>query len=167
MNHTWWYLARSSGVVAWSLLAASVVWGLLLATRVLDRTPSPKWLNDLHRFLGGIAVVFTLLHVGTLVADSYVHFGAAEVLVLKALRSTRATVFGEPTAGALDYQSVQLVSLRTGDSRWALGYPTITAHADLPSRGMRGKGIAPDVRLDWRSLPDGIAEVERQMSEGR
>jgi sulfoxide reductase heme-binding subunit YedZ len=81
MTHTWWYLARSSGLVAWALLAATVVWGLLLATRVLDRTPSPKWLNDLHRFLAGIAVVFTFVHVGTLVADSYVHFSAADVLV--------------------------------------------------------------------------------------
>ena len=88
---------------------------------------------------------------------------AAEVLVLEALRSTRATVFGEPTAGALDYQSTQILSLRTGDRRWALGYPTITAHADLPRRGMRGKGISPDVRVEWQALADPIAEIERRM----
>lgn len=81
MTHTWWYIARSSGLVAWALLAASVLWGLLLATRVFGRTPSPKWLTDLHRFLGGIAVIFTAIHVGALVADSYVHFGTKEVLV--------------------------------------------------------------------------------------
>jgi methionine sulfoxide reductase heme-binding subunit len=80
-SHTWWYLARSSGLVAWVLLATAVMWGLLLSTRVLDRRPSPKWLTDLHRFLGGAAVVFTALHVGMLVADSYVHFGVAEILV--------------------------------------------------------------------------------------
>jgi hypothetical protein len=92
---------------------------------------------------------------------------ASEVLVLKALRSTRATVFGEPTAGALDYQSTQVLSLRTGDRRWALGYPTITAHADLPNRGMRGKGIAPDVRVDWRAVGDPIAAIEQRMSNQR
>jgi predicted ferric reductase len=48
---------------------------------VFDRWPSPKWLTDFHRFLGGTAVVFTGVHVGTLVADSYVHFGIADVLV--------------------------------------------------------------------------------------
>jgi DMSO/TMAO reductase YedYZ heme-binding membrane subunit len=48
---------------------------------MFDRRPSPKGLVDLHRFLGGIAVVFVGLHVGTIVADSYVHFGAADVLV--------------------------------------------------------------------------------------
>ena len=80
-SHTWWYLARSSGMVAWSLLAASVLWGLLLSTRVFDRSVSPKWLTDLHRFLGGTAVLFTIMHVAALVADSNVHFGAADVLV--------------------------------------------------------------------------------------
>jgi hypothetical protein len=81
MTRMWWYFARSSGAVAWALLAASVVWGLLLSTRVFDRRPTPKWLTDLHRFLGGLAVTFTGLHIATLVADSYVHFGAADVLV--------------------------------------------------------------------------------------
>ncbi len=88
---------------------------------------------------------------------------AAEVLVLRALRSTRAVVIGEPTAGALDYQSTQIVGLGTGDRRWALGYPTIAAHADLPARGMRGKGIAPSIRLDWSAVTDAYAEVERLM----
>ena len=81
MSHSWWYLSRASGIVAWSLLAASVLWGLLLSTRVFDRKPGPKWLTDLHRFLGGTAVVFVAIHVGTIVADTYVHFGAADVLV--------------------------------------------------------------------------------------
>jgi DMSO/TMAO reductase YedYZ heme-binding membrane subunit len=34
-----------------------------------------------HRYLGALAVVFTGVHVLGLVADSYVHFGIAEVLV--------------------------------------------------------------------------------------
>lgn len=88
---------------------------------------------------------------------------ASEVTVLMALRSTRAVVIGEPTAGALDYQSTQIVGLGTGDRRWALGYPTITAHADLPQRGMRGRGIAPDVPLEWGAVADPMAEVERRM----
>lgn len=92
---------------------------------------------------------------------------AAEVLVLRALRSSRATVVGDRTAGALDYQSVQIISLGTGDRRWALGYPTITAHADLPRRGMRGKGISPTVRVDWDTLDDPIAEMERRFAPPR
>ncbi len=81
MSHSWWYLSRATGIVAWALLSASVIWGLVLSTRVFDRKPSPKWLTDLHRFLGGTAVVFVAIHVGTIVADSYVHFGVADVFV--------------------------------------------------------------------------------------
>ena len=45
----WWHLARSSGIVAWALLTASMIWGLLFTTRLLKGRPTPKWLLDLHR----------------------------------------------------------------------------------------------------------------------
>lgn len=77
----WWYVARASGLTAWALLAASVLWGLLLSTRTLGSKPKPAWLSDLHRFLGALAVVFTLVHMLALVADSYAHFGLAELLI--------------------------------------------------------------------------------------
>jgi predicted ferric reductase len=63
------------------LLAAAVVWGLLLSTRLSKGGPSPAWLTDFHRYLGGSAVVFTALHLFGLVADSYVSFGVADILV--------------------------------------------------------------------------------------
>jgi DMSO/TMAO reductase YedYZ heme-binding membrane subunit len=77
----WWYIARATGIVAWALLAASVVWGLLLSTRLVRGRPTPAWLLDLHRFLGGSAVAFTALHLAGLVADNYVDFGFADLLV--------------------------------------------------------------------------------------
>ncbi|MCZ7536759.1 MAG: ferric reductase-like transmembrane domain-containing protein [Acidimicrobiia bacterium] len=77
----WWYTARAGGIVAWVLLALSVAWGLLLSTRLVSRRGAPAWLLDLHRFLGALALVFTLVHIAGLVADSYVQFGWSEVLV--------------------------------------------------------------------------------------
>lgn len=77
----WWYVARAGGIVAWVLLAAAVVWGVVLSTRLLGRRTPPAWLLGVHRHLGGLAVVFTAVHVIGLVADSYVHFGWAEILV--------------------------------------------------------------------------------------
>ena len=76
-----WYAARASGIVAWALAAASVIWGLALSTRALGRSPRPAWLFDLHRFLGGIALVFTGVHVGAILLDTYVHFSIVNVLV--------------------------------------------------------------------------------------
>jgi sulfoxide reductase heme-binding subunit YedZ len=77
----WWYLSRSTGIVAWALLTASVLWGLLFSTKLLAGRPTPKWLLDLHRFLGALAVIFTGVHLATLVADSYTTFGLREILV--------------------------------------------------------------------------------------
>ncbi|HEX3621468.1 MAG TPA: hypothetical protein VHT97_04050, partial [Acidimicrobiales bacterium] len=77
----WWYAARANGLVAWGLLAASVLWGLALSTNVGRGRPRPAWLLDLHRFLGGAGLVFTGIHVVSIVLDSYVHFGLLEVLV--------------------------------------------------------------------------------------
>jgi methionine sulfoxide reductase heme-binding subunit len=77
----WWYVARSGGILAWVMLSASVIWGLLVSTRALGRRPRPAWLLDLHRFLGACAVVFSAIHVIAIVADSYVHFGISDVLV--------------------------------------------------------------------------------------
>jgi DMSO/TMAO reductase YedYZ heme-binding membrane subunit len=80
-NQLWWYTARAGGLVAWGLVTASVLWGLVLSTKVFGRRPRPNWLLDLHRFLGGAAIVFTAVHVGSVVADNYVHFGLTEILV--------------------------------------------------------------------------------------
>lgn len=77
----WWYLARSSGLVAWLILAAAVIWGLLLSTRILQDRRRPAWLLDLHRWLGGLSVVFTALHLLGLVLDEYVFFGWRELFV--------------------------------------------------------------------------------------
>ena len=80
-QHVWWYLARASGVVTWCLVTASVVLGLWLSLRLTKKFPRPAWTLDLHRFLGALAVVFTGVHLAGLVADSYVHFGAAQLFV--------------------------------------------------------------------------------------
>lgn len=80
-DQLWWYTARSGGFVAWGLLAASVLWGLSISTKALGRKVRPNWMLDLHRFLGGFAVIFTTVHVLAIVSDSYVHFGLSSVLV--------------------------------------------------------------------------------------
>lgn len=80
-SQAWWYTARAGGIVAWAVLTASVMWGLALSTKVLNGRPRPNWILDLHRFLGGLAVIFTGVHVVGLVADSYTHFGPTEILV--------------------------------------------------------------------------------------
>ncbi len=76
-----WYMARSSGIVTWALLAASVIWGLALTTRAFGRRPRPAWILDLHRFLGGAALVFLGIHITSISLDTYVHFGPVSLLI--------------------------------------------------------------------------------------
>jgi DMSO/TMAO reductase YedYZ heme-binding membrane subunit len=77
----WWYVARSSGLVAWGLASASVLWGLFLSTRVLGNRPRANWLLDLHRFLGGLTVAFIAVHLVGLMLDPFVNFGFSQVLI--------------------------------------------------------------------------------------
>jgi|GEM_PF-152479 len=77
----WWYLSRATGLVAWGLAVTSILLGLALASRALGKKPPAPWLLALHRWTGGLTLAFTLGHVGALVADSFVHFGWADVLV--------------------------------------------------------------------------------------
>jgi hypothetical protein len=53
----------------------------MLSTRVLGRRVTLPKLLDLHRFLGGLSVVFVLLHMFGLWLDNSVHFGPVELLV--------------------------------------------------------------------------------------
>ncbi|MCO8126101.1 ferric reductase-like transmembrane domain-containing protein [Acidimicrobiia bacterium EGI L10123] len=77
----WWCVTRATGITAWVSALGSLLAGLALATRTLGARPKGPWLLDVHRGLAGVTLAFTALHVAAIVADSYVHFGAADVLV--------------------------------------------------------------------------------------
>ena len=80
-SHFWWYVARAGGIMAWALVLTSCTWGLLHALRAFGRRPSPSWMLSTHRYLSALAVVFVGVHVVALLADSFVQFSLADVLV--------------------------------------------------------------------------------------
>lgn len=77
----WWFLARSSGLVAGVLLVATLLWGILASTRLLKPVKRPAWVLDLHRWLGGLTIVFVVIHLVSLTADSYADFDLESILV--------------------------------------------------------------------------------------
>ena len=70
-----WYAARSSGLVAWAVVTASIVCGLVVSTRLIRRKGVPAWFLDLHKFLGTLSVLFVAVHLFALWADNFVYFG--------------------------------------------------------------------------------------------
>jgi len=146
MSHSWWYLSRASGMVAWALLAGAVLWGLLLSTRVFDRNPSPKWFTDLHRFLGGTAVVFVAIHVGTILADSYVHFRVVDVLVpLSAKWHPVAIAWGVVAMWLLLAVEVSSLAMRFLPRRvWHAIH--LSSYALFVSATLHGLSAGPDTR---------------------
>ena len=76
-----WYVARSSGMVAWALVTASVLWGLMMSSRLIRKRGVPAWLLALHRYLGTLSIVFVVVHLLALVADNFVYFGWKELFV--------------------------------------------------------------------------------------
>ena len=76
-----WYVSRSSGWVAFVLLACTVLWGILGVTRLIERKGLPRWLLDLHRHLAFLTVLFTAIHLGGLVGDNFMQIGWREIMI--------------------------------------------------------------------------------------
>ena len=78
-----WYVARAGGFLAWGLSAFSILWGLLISSRALGKRISGPRLLDLHRFVGGLSVVFILVHITALKLHRFedIDFEFKELLV--------------------------------------------------------------------------------------
>ncbi len=80
-TQSYWYLSRAAGYVAYLLLWGSVVWGLLLTTKVgRGRLRAPA-LFDAHQFLSNVALGFALFHGLILLGDSYLGLRLAAIVV--------------------------------------------------------------------------------------
>ncbi len=78
---SFWYLSRSSGFVAYLLLWGSVVWGLLLSSKIGQGRLRPPALLDAHQFLSSTALGFAFFHGLVLMGDQYLSFPLQAVLV--------------------------------------------------------------------------------------
>ncbi len=124
----WWYVARASGLIAWALLGASVVGGLLLATQ-LSRGLTRTWTQGLHEFVGVLAVVFTAIHLTSVLAADRLGIGLRELLVPFA-RANNPVAQG---CGAVAFYLLTAVAL------------TSWARALLPWRWWRRLEVVPEL----------------------
>ncbi len=76
-----WIVTRGSGLVAYALLAAAMVWGVTMSSKSLNRSVSAKATTYVHEALSVGALLATVVHMVALLFDDYVEFGIREVLV--------------------------------------------------------------------------------------
>lgn len=70
-----WYTTRATGMVTLVLFTLVVALGVLVANRVGGATFGRFEVNELHRSLTMVAMVFLVIHIVTTVLDSYVTTG--------------------------------------------------------------------------------------------
>jgi len=81
VSEVWWYLSRSSGVVATVLIVAALICGLFFKARATGDRRRPNWWLDLHNYLGGLAFVSTVVHVLAVYQDDPSGIGLTQILV--------------------------------------------------------------------------------------
>jgi len=106
---------------------------------IVDGPAYPK--KTLKRAKTGIENVAILTDEGCM--------SAAESFILHARGvSDSVTTFGSPTAGVIDYTSVNILRLPSGSRNILFGYPTSTYHKNVPAEGYNESGIVPDVPIE-------------------
>ena len=144
-----WYTTRATGIVALVLLSASVVLGLLTTLRVRTRTWPRFTLQDLHRRVSLLAVVFVALHVITTVSDSYAPIGWLSVVV-PFTSAYRRLWLGLGTVSVDLLLAITFSSLlrhRINPRTWrALHW---LAYASWPLAVVHGLGTGTDPHLRW------------------
>jgi predicted ferric reductase len=81
VDHSFWYLTRASGFVAYLLLFASVVLGLSMTGSLAGRWYQRFQAYDLHRFLSLFTLGFVAFHMLIVLPDGYFAFQPWELLV--------------------------------------------------------------------------------------
>jgi predicted ferric reductase len=81
IDHTYWYLSRALGMVAYLMLFAGVVLGLLMTGSVTDRWIGRNRIYDLHRFLSLLTLIVIGVHALIVLPDTYFSFSLVELLV--------------------------------------------------------------------------------------
>ena len=79
--HAYWYISRACAFVAFGLLWLSMLAGLGITSRLARYWPSLPGSFELHRFTALLGLGFAAMHVLVLLADQYINYSVAQLLV--------------------------------------------------------------------------------------
>jgi hypothetical protein len=144
-----WYVTRGSGTVALLLLTASIVLGVAGSTR-WRTTRWPRFIVfGLHRNISLLALVFTAIHVVTVIVDAFAPIGIVDAFI-PFLSPYRPFWLGLGTV-AFDLMLALIVTSmmrqRIGVNAWRLVH--WLAYASWPVAMLHSLGTGSDARTGW------------------
>jgi predicted ferric reductase len=138
-EHTYWYLGRSTGLIAYCLLFIAVILGVSISSRFFDGLLGRAWFFELHKFVSIFLIAAVLVHAFVMLPDPYAGFTVDELLV--PFRS-----HWKPTAMAIGILTLYLLVLITlsfyitrliGQRAWrSLHYLTFIAYMGAAIHGL-------------------------------
>lgn len=144
-----WYATRATGLTALILLTGTVVLGVLTARRASAERWPRFVLQDLHKRISILSVVFVAIHVVTSVVDTYVHIGWLAVIVPFTSGYERFYV----GLGAISLDLLLSVFVSSLVRPWIRPRTWRAIHwlayASWPVAVAHGIGSGTDLRLDW------------------
>src|SRR5436305_12057564 len=81
LTNVYWYLSRSSAMVGFVLLWASMALGVGISNKLTRIWPGAFTAFDLHQFTSLLGLGFVAVHVLTLLGDTYIGYNLVQVLV--------------------------------------------------------------------------------------
>ena len=76
-----WYLTRASGTVAYLLMWGSMLWGLMLSTKLIKNNIPPAITLAMHNYLSWTSIGLTIFHAAVLLFDTYYTYHIAHLLI--------------------------------------------------------------------------------------
>lgn len=76
-----WFITRAAGLTTYLLLWLSMVWGLAVASRILEGKLHGSFTYDFHQFISLLAIGFVIVHVVVLLFDQYLTFSVPQILI--------------------------------------------------------------------------------------
>ncbi len=116
----YWYLTRTSGLVAYALAWLSMAFGLLISNRLARLWPGGPTAYTLHEYTSLLAVAFTVFHVVILLGNRYVPYSVAQVLIPFSNDAYRPLAIGLGQVGLYLLLPVTFTFyIRKGIGQWA------------------------------------------------
>ncbi|MDE3064947.1 MAG: ferric reductase-like transmembrane domain-containing protein [Acidobacteriota bacterium] len=154
-----WYSTRATAMVTLVLFTLVVSLGTFVANRVGGAYVGRFEVNELHRSVSMVAIVFLGIHVATTVVDSYVNTGVLSVFVPMTSAYRRVAI--GVGAVALDLMAAvwisSLLKARIANTTWRfihwfgwLAFATAIVHAFL---------AGTDTRKGWGLIVVGVCAI--------